>query len=171
MSITELIKHVGEDNLGCQWLSTSLEGASIVSGEGRITFRTGSHKVLDLLKPDPQYRCLIIWIEDKVYPTPEQMAAADAARSATKFTPGKYTSREGNTYIVEAFRMGAAFPLRGYLKEFPDEDIAWKANGKFEGDFTNSPYDLMPPAVPYADAYGVGLPVDTQANQSTKHTP
>jgi transposase-like protein len=84
MGITELIEHVGEEHLACQWLETSLEHASIVKGQGYIAFRTESKRVMDIVNSTNPDRCLIIWFAQDRYPTEEQLTAAAASRAQAK---------------------------------------------------------------------------------------
>lgn len=117
MSITELIKHVGEEHIQCQYLDSSFDSAKVVKGVGLITFVTEQSKVMERLGVGQRHRCMILWMPDERFPTPAEIRRADAAKAR-----------------------------------------ATKADAAKEAQ----------PTGPYADAYGVGLPPDTQANQPTK---
>lgn len=80
MSIIELLKHVGEEKLECQWLNQSMDGASIVKGRGQVTFATDQSKVLSLICDQAKPMCLIVWIPRDLMPTHEQMHAPDAPK-------------------------------------------------------------------------------------------
>lgn len=61
----------------------------------------------------------------------------------TQFKLGEYISRDGRTFVIDAIREGAAFPLRGYLKKNIDCGVMWKSNGWIGGVASTS--DLVEP--------------------------
>ena len=63
MSISELINHVGDDNIQCQHLQSSLIRAELKKRDGEVTFATDRDKVAALCGVGkPSHICMIVWL-------------------------------------------------------------------------------------------------------------
>lgn len=72
MTISELIKHVGDENVEFQLLESSLISAQVKKRDGEITFATDRNNVLALAGlGKPTHRCMILWLPLDRMPKPE----------------------------------------------------------------------------------------------------
>lgn len=63
MKLSELILHVGDDNIECQLLGTSLVSAKLAKNDGEITFATDQAKVRALTGIGKEtHKCMIVWL-------------------------------------------------------------------------------------------------------------
>ena len=62
MKLSELIAHVGDDNIQVQGLSSSLVRAQVKKNDGEVTFATEREKVAALAGlGEETHRCMIVW--------------------------------------------------------------------------------------------------------------
>ena len=74
MKLSELIEHVGDDNIGFQNLDHDTAEAEMSGGVGRITFRTDPQHVKERAFGEASHVALVLWIpKDKL---PEDMEEA-----------------------------------------------------------------------------------------------
>jgi len=63
MKMSELIAHVGDENIQVQGLSSSLVSAKARTTDGEITFATDRDKVMALSGIGKEtHRCMIVWL-------------------------------------------------------------------------------------------------------------
>ncbi len=63
MKLSELIAHVGDDNIQVQGLNSSFVRGTVKTKDGEITFATDREKVMALCGVGEQkYRGMIIWL-------------------------------------------------------------------------------------------------------------
>lgn len=63
MKMSELIAHVGDENIQVQGLNSSLVSAKARITDGEITFATDRDKVMALSGiGEEKYRCMIVWL-------------------------------------------------------------------------------------------------------------
>lgn len=63
MKLSELIAHVGDDNIQVQGLNSSMIRAQVKIKDGEITFATDREKVAALAGVGEEtHRCMIVWL-------------------------------------------------------------------------------------------------------------
>lgn len=63
MKLSELIAHVGDDNIQVQGLGTSLVSAKVKTTDAEITFATDRDKGMALAGfGEATHRCMIVWL-------------------------------------------------------------------------------------------------------------
>lgn len=84
MKLSELIAHVGGDNIQCQGLTSSFVAGKVKKHDGEITFATDRAKVMALCGVGkPTHQCMIVWLPiDKLPDEVPQMNATMEAPNA-----------------------------------------------------------------------------------------
>ena len=63
MKLSELIKHVGDENIQLQWLSGSVVSAEASSDRSEITFATDYDKAIGFsVEPHSDYVGVVVWL-------------------------------------------------------------------------------------------------------------
>lgn len=62
MKLSELIEHVGDDNIVFQNLDSDADGCEIKKGVGRFTFRTDPAHVKERVTGNPSHVAFVVWI-------------------------------------------------------------------------------------------------------------
>ena len=63
MKLSELIAHVGDDNIQVQGLASSMIRAQVKLKDGEVTFATDREKVAALAGVSKEtHRCMIVWL-------------------------------------------------------------------------------------------------------------
>lgn len=74
MKLSELIEHVGDDNVQVQWIRESFVSAESRKGDGEITFATDGGKVIGFTEGnDSEFVGLVVWLPRQRLP--ERMIA------------------------------------------------------------------------------------------------
>ena len=68
MTLSELIAAAGDDNVTFQTLATDMKSANIFKSSGEVTFFTSPKMVMDMLKKEPEFVGLVIWIPRELVP-------------------------------------------------------------------------------------------------------
>ena len=68
MKISELMAAVGDDNTTFQTLATDMKSVNIFKSEGQVTFCTSPKMVMDMLKKEPEYIGLVVWVPKALVP-------------------------------------------------------------------------------------------------------
>lgn len=68
MKLSELIAAVGDDNIMFQTLATDMKNAGVYSSGGQITFATSTEMVIDMMKDEPEFIGLVVWLPKAFVP-------------------------------------------------------------------------------------------------------
>lgn len=83
MSITELMQHVGAENISLQNLADSLVKADLKKNDGEITFATDRGIVHDMMLGRSKLVGLIVWLPK------DKMPAAESGQNAKGMAVGR----------------------------------------------------------------------------------
>ena len=73
MKLSELIAHVGDENVQMQNLSRDFDEAKVRGTKAQISFHTDPEKVMDMhLGPESEWHGIILWLPRKRLPKSEQ---------------------------------------------------------------------------------------------------